>query len=225
MLPAKHKKLILSSSQGGQGILEVIVTIGIGTIMIMALVVLSIRTNRSSDFSKASSQASNLAAEGIEIINNLKEINGTDPTDPSKLLFRYNNLEIGCSGNVSALLDDHNWDFLFTKDIEDNSCGSNPGRVGYITPSGCNSTVYNCIYFGGNEASNGSVIVDTRTYTREVFIADTPIAPSGKSNCNTNDDTNPNVGDWDNIKQFTVVVSWTDSSGTHNQTQTACYQR
>lgn len=211
-------------SQGGQGIIEVIVTIGIGTIMILALVVLSVRTNRSSDFSKASSQASSLAAEGIEIINNLKEMNGTDtvPT-PDKLLFRYNGPEITCAGTANAS-DEVSWDFLFTKNLDDAACGSNPGRVGYIVPSGlCTGTTNNCIYFSDDATSSsyGSIKVDSRIYTRQVFIADTPapLIGTGKSNCNVN------ASDWNLIKQFTVVVSWTDSSGTHNQTQVACYQR
>ncbi len=213
-------------SQSGQGILEVIVTIGIGTIMIMALVVLSVRTNRSSDFSKASSQASSLASEGIEIITNLKEMNGTTPGGVR--LFTLDDIA-SCTGNSSNL---RSWDDLFGIDINDNiSCpAGSHGRVGYIIEPSCNdvtNTTFNCISFPTANPALGSELVDTRTYIREVFIADTPVSstPPGKSNCNTNDDTDPNVGDWDNIKQFAVVVSWTDSSGSHNQTQTTCLQR
>ena len=189
-----------------------------------------------SDFSKASSQASNLASEGIEIITNLKEMNGIDPNAPgTNKLFRLD-LTGNCSGSGTT---DINWDELFGVDISDVSCAAGSfGRVGYIINS-C-ATDKSCISFkDSDEAFYANESVDTRTYKREVFIADTPknyplgaTGPGscaefpnscGRSNCNT--DADLVTGDWRTIKQFAVVVSWTDSSGTHNQTQTACLQR
>ena len=59
-------------SQSGQSLIEIIATIAIGTVLILALVALSVRSNSSSDFSKAQNQAANLASEGMEVIRSLK---------------------------------------------------------------------------------------------------------------------------------------------------------
>lgn len=53
-------------------------------------------------------------------------------------------------------------------------------------------------------------------FRRFVYVADTPIVSGGKSSCNQTSD------DWQQIKQFTVTVSWTDSSGIHDSVVTNC---
>lgn len=198
-------RLTRKNFQNGQGILEVIVTIAIGTILILALVVLSVRSNRSSDFSKANSQALNLAAEGLEFIKNLK-VNNT-----ASLV----KIRTDC---LNADLPATNWIGLFAADVDD-SC-TLQGRAGYLpsSPAPCTNT-YRCLYFR-NAADVETVTLNGRAFTRTVYIADTPTSsPPGKSNCNTTG------ADFAFIKQFTVVVSFTDSAGTHQSSQSSCITR
>src|SRR3990172_5822778 len=74
MFPAKTQAT-KKNFQTGQSLIEIIATIAIGTVLILALVALSVRANRSSDFSKAQSQASKLASEGLEVVNYLRTTN------------------------------------------------------------------------------------------------------------------------------------------------------
>lgn len=193
--------------QTGQGIIEVIVTIAIGTILILALVVLSVRSNRSSDFSKANSQAYNLATEGLEFIKNLKNINGVSGVDE---LFKLNE---DCT---TASTIERDWGGLFGVNVRDDISCPSPGKIGYFvsTPSPC-TTSLKCLYF--DNSTPELVSLDGRTFTRTVYIADTPPGSGGVSYCN---DASGN--DWNKIKQFTVEVSFTDSSGTHSSTQSSC---
>lgn len=195
----------INFSQTGQGILEVIVTIAIGTIMILALVILSVRSNRASDFSKANSQASSLATQGLEIIRNIRSSGGTVNYNP-------------CGG---ALVLPSTWSNLYTvsDNLEDDTasiCNQTYGMIANIPVSSPG-----ILYINNNTdttTSDFQVSFGGRTFTRAVYIADTPTTalPVGASNCNQS------ATDYQTLKQFTVVVSWTDSSGTHQSVQSAC---
>ncbi len=230
--------------QSGQGILEVIVTIGIGTIMILALVVLSVRANKSSDFSKASSQASLLAAQGIEIINNIKTANQADPSSPNPDFRQI--LQYGSCDGVIIPDTFYSWDDFYKNinvDDENTSltCSENTGNktisslygraaVLHIPGPSCNplwgpipTWELHITSADGNTYLTGNcetlVKVDNIEFHRFIFVADTPLSSGGESNCNST------AGDWNVVKQFTVVVSWTDSTGTHQQTDTSCIGR
>lgn len=227
---SKHKL-----SQSGQGILEVIVTIGIGTIMILALVVLSIRANRSSDFSKASSQASSLAQEGMEAIKNLIKANTATQDSAGNHQLQYSSdciaVPIGTDSTGFGT-----WDQFWNTDINDQNTACAKvypifGRRGVLhtTTTTCGYTPATFqLHFANDDGSPcDNVTVGTTTFIRDVYVADTPTrwTPAGKSNCNTNGDPDPAIGDWNKIKQFTVDVSWTDTTGTHHQTQTECIHK
>lgn len=235
-------------SQSGQGIIEVVVTMALATIIILTLVGLSIRTNRSSDFSAASSQASYLANSGIEIIKSLKTINGVNAAGENYMDIEQdpNNCQPTASGGKE------NWQQFMKFKLLDWSCPLDPalgdhsqttiqetidqtvyGIPGVIHDSGTDVPLLGAkLHLAGDWDDDWAIntVVGGRTFRRRVFVADTPTtwctgADCGKSKCNTNYDPNPNNGDWDDVKQFTVVVSWTDSSGTHKQVQSACITR
>ncbi len=193
--------------QSGQGILEVIVTIGIGTIMLLALVILSVQANRASDFSKANSQAANLASEGIEIIHNIKS---RSFADSSLTAINYSG---DCTSGVITPL---TWLQLYEQDLDETTIPCSDATNGALANIG-NVSGYTLDIQTTITASN--VAFAGRNFTRAVYIADSP----GKSNCNQNIIGQPGYDtDFSTLKQFTVVVTWDDSSGTHQSTQSDC---
>ncbi len=182
--------------QLGQSIIELVAVVAIGTILILALVALSTRANRGADFSKASNKASQLAAEGIEIVKSIKGANGS---------VYYN---AACDGSVGT---GYNWNSFFSLDINETACGDTLGKKGYVildAPGGCPNW---CMSLNSN-ITYPSYTVDKRTFVRQVYVADTP--PT--SQCNASG------LDFNKIKQFTVLVSWSDPSGSHSSTNTTC---
>lgn len=191
--------------QTGQSLIEIIATIAIGTVLILALVALSVRATRNSDFSKSQSQASKLASEGLEVVNYLRTTNGL----PNRL--QYSGPAADCIGAGGAQT---SWDVFFIQNIDDSgaSCGTfgRRGVVHQLAPGDWRLHFSNDAY-----PSTFQVTQNGRTFTREVYVADSP----PKSTCNSN------AVDFDDIKQFTVVVSWTDTTGDHQVTTTSCIQR
>lgn len=288
------------SKQSGQGILEVIITIAIGTIMILALVVLSVRSNRSSDFSKLNSQADALANEGIEMIKNIRATNApgglnhyceTSPFDSTQDL----SSESTCSGaaenwiNNTTAQKTKSWsDFFAMVDLQDqkpSGVGATDWRYnsvfGHYSGYGYQAHFHTYVASGGITAINeplssyscfggppcniqeklgpgatppqdfyagcgtqlsgcidlhhdfGGILVGARVFRRILFIADTPTNfPSGcdnspanqcgKSHCNSTTGWVGTPTDWKQIKQFTVEVSWEDTSGHHAVTKSTC---
>lgn len=206
MFPAKAQAT-KKNFQTGQSLIEIIATIAIGTVLILALVALSVRANRSSDFSKAQSQASKLASEGLEVINYLRTTNGA----PNKITYS------GAAGNcVGSGGIGTNWDVFFIQDIDDTAAGCDPvlrGRKGVVYQSTPGN--WELLLTAPPTPPGNQVVENGRTFTRDVYVADTV----GESTCNVN------ANDYDEIKQFTVVVGWDDASGHHEATTTSCIQR
>lgn len=206
MFPARpHSKE--NPFQSGQSLIEIIATIAIGTVLILALVALSVRSNSSSDFSKAQDQAANLASEGMEIIRSIKASNAAT--------IRYSSGS--CDTGTSPT--NYSWtDFFSLGDISpETGVGCDFGRAGHLYAPGYSSCPAGqnwCLQFetGGAQTTP----YEGRVFTQTVYVADTPVASGGKSGCNAN------VNDYGLIKQFTVKVSWGDSSGSHNSTTTSC---
>lgn len=217
-------------SSKGQGILEVIVTIAVGTIMILALVVLAVRANKASDFSKDSSQASNIASTSLEITSNLKTTN----------LATLGNHQLqydGCGIPVPNFI---TWDTFWNTDINDESTTCNDITGAYVHPvygrRGVIHLTYSdsaepycltndCIHISDDEYPRWYIVkIGTREFINSLYVADTPTpdllpGSTGKSKCNIT------VNDYKEIKQFTIETSWTDSTGTHSQVQTRCIRR
>jgi len=207
------KSLNLLKKQSGQTIIEIVAVIAIGSILIIALVALSVRANRGSEFSKVESQAAKLAAEGVEILRNIKAANGTG--------VRY---DLNCSGVFNTV---YTWRDFFELDdgggVRDN-CTANDtyGKIGKLGRNSveCDSSTEAWCLTVGDGTAEQVALSGGRTFQRYVFVADTSTTESGKSVCNTAASL-----DWKKIKQFTVVVRWTDSSGDHEVTNITCIQK
>lgn len=202
MFPAlTYKKYPLQNY--GQSLIEIIATIAIGTVLILALVALSVRSSSSSDFSKAQSQAARLAAEGLEVINYLKQTDGN---------VAYSGSDPGC---VGSSVGGTSWDVFFVLDIDDQAAGCTQyGRPGILNQPAPGQWELRLTTNSG-EAIN----LNNRTFTRYMYVADTPAASSGKSTCNAGS------SDHTKIKQFTARVTWTDSGGPHESITTSCIKR
>jgi type II secretory pathway pseudopilin PulG len=216
-------------NQKGQGIIEIVVVLALAAILILALVALSVRSNRSANFSSAEDQASRLAQEGMEIIRGAKNSN-------SQTIL----LGSGCTGASSSRM---GWEAFFDENVEDNcdytadGFRSIYGRIGHGHLVGLDPTCpttdpnpYPCINFddgvsGVESSTNDGTQIGNRNFQRAYFVADTPTAAGGVSICNTNGDPDPLIGDWDDIKQFTVIVYWDDTSGRHETINTTCLRR
>lgn len=210
------------NNQKGQGLVEIIAAIAIGTVLILALVSLSVRANRSADFSKAEDQAAKLASEGIEVIQSVKA-----DQRPHTAVHLYN------SGSWKLSDPGRNWNDIFDASINfDDNDGdfgyavhvhsSNPSSPEYDITS-CNLVPYGwCLDL---HSYGDPITLSNRLFNRYIFIADTPVGTSdpnggtGKSKCNTSST------DYVTIKQFTVLVEWSDTSGTHQSISTNCLQR
>ncbi|HEY4694369.1 MAG TPA: hypothetical protein VIH52_00125 [Candidatus Nanoarchaeia archaeon] len=203
-------------NQTGQTIIEIITAVAIGTVLILALVALSVRSNRGADFSKVESQAAKLASEGLEIIRNLKAANGSGV------------YYAPVCGSASPT--NYTWSSLFSINSSgpdggglDEGCssanGGGPlGKAAYLREdlSTCLAGQPKCLYIATNNFE--AVTIDKRIFQRQIYIADSPL-PAGKSRCNTVST------DWNKIKQLAVVVSWTDTAGYHESITTTCLQR
>lgn len=199
------------SNRLGQGLIEIIVAIAIATLLILALVSLSTRATRNSDIAKGKDQASKLAAEGMEVIRNLKT-SGIDS-------LRYA-ATAGCTGSSSGPGSEITWAGLFGNNVPDPSCSNSLGRPGYFVAPGVDGCPAEwCLRFSDSDSASAQVPVGNRTYTRTAYVADTPsILAGGKSSCNVD----PADNDWGGIKQFSVVVDWTDVGGAHQIVNTNC---
>ncbi len=69
-----NKYLNFFKNSLGQGIIEIIVVLALAAILILALVALGVRSNRSTTFSKTSDQAARLSQEGIEIVKDIRKV-------------------------------------------------------------------------------------------------------------------------------------------------------
>lgn len=196
-MPAFRIKKFSHINQAGQGIIEIVVVLALAAILILALVALSVRSNRSANFSKAEDQAARLAQEGQEILQDIRSNKSDNVLD------------------FSGTRVDWNW--IFTQDFS----GSEEVN---LTETGCDPSEL-CL----DPTLSGEVLnlsPDTRSFSRQVFIADDPDDPStpafeGPSQCNTY----PATTDWQDIKQFVVKVTWTDGGGDHTIATSSCLRR
>lgn len=187
MSPARFVYLKESkNSQNGQGIIEIVVVLALAAILILSLVALSVRSNRSANFSKAEDQAARISQEGMEILRNLRDqASGTV----------YDN-----SGTL------RDWYWIFTQDLS-----------GDEIASFCSSSCINL------SLDSDNINLDNRDFTRRIIIRDDVSAANNP--CNINGNPSPVTGDWDEIKQFTVEVSWEDTSGIHTTSTNSCLRK
>ncbi|HSX58520.1 MAG TPA: hypothetical protein VLE47_04625 [Candidatus Saccharimonadales bacterium] len=274
----------------GQGIVELIVVIALASILIIALVALATRSNRSTSFSKTQDQAARLAQEGIELIKNIRAKNAVgainhycenapgnsgigEPTDPNSC--------IGTNVWIDGAIQTRSWSDLYTRNFPDDQAFkvdfvqddplfmNHPTNYGWqahfhqkvagpvtliLDPTytayanahgtagpqytqaqvtsdgaGCATTVSWCIDLHHNPEG---VTLNGRLFRRWVYIADTPPnLPAactgevcGKSRCNAT--SGADFGnDWKSVKQFSVLVTWDDQSGSHQQVSSVCLRK
>jgi len=195
MFPAYSEEKSLPTNNG-QSLIEIIATIAIGTVLILALVALSVRSSSSSDFSKIQIQAARLASEGLEVVNYIKKSNGN---------VSLTNCNFVPDSSVS------NWDSLFKTNVDENC--TQYGLPGILFQSGSGWEIK------FNSSSGETIELNKRNFTRYIYVADTPTITGGKSNCNSV------AGDYNRIKQFTARVVWSDSSGSHESITTSCIKK
>ncbi|MEX0616787.1 MAG: prepilin-type N-terminal cleavage/methylation domain-containing protein [Candidatus Woykebacteria bacterium] len=225
-------------SKKGQTLIEVLIALAVGAIFITAILGLATRSNRNANFARNQEQASKLGQQGIEIVRNIKALN-----DPRAIIPRKD----GAPCNQLT-----NFNGLFECDLPDTPCGShcddppltnfvstsdnyvNPsyglryafhvsGDPTYLPALPCRTDEANiapenipassswCIHGNGDDQKDFLINIGGVTYTTGLFIADTP--PVSKCNQNAN---------FRHIKQFTIVVKWTDQAGTHRKSDVSC---
>ncbi len=178
MFPADNNfKSFQLRNQSGQGIIEIVVVLGLAAILILSLVALSVRSNRSANFSRAEDQAARFAQEGMEYIRNMRDYNTATITLAS------------CSPSTA-------WTCIFDEDFS----GDKSAELTSSTSLDFDSGLVEEVLAGG------------RTFERRVTVRDD----------GTDNPCNPSGVDSDKIKQFTVEVSWTDTSGPHASTTNSC---
>ena len=184
MFPARRFfKLYSNKNQTGQGIIEIVVVLGLAAILILSLVALSVRSNRSANFSRAEDQSARLAQEGMEILRNIRESKPDNIRD----------------GGTPQ-----DWNWLYTQVF------STPDQASF---ENCSGEI--CLNLQG---SGEIITIDSRDFTRSVFIHDTHSANSNECNALAG-------GDQGSIKLFRVDVTWNDTSGAHTSTTSSCFRK
>lgn len=176
----------------GQTLIELVVSIGFVLIIISAVAILTVNGLKNSQFSRNQIQATKLAQEGIEKIRNLRAQNYTVCGPPVSTIST-NGLFLP-SGTCPG-----------SQDPTPNQCVyifKNSGAT-CIAATPVNDPYF--IYFLGNKNNNPSqfeeVTVNGLTFKRVIYLGDSK-------------DINNNATS--NVKEVNVVVTWTDSSGTHS---------
>jgi hypothetical protein len=180
-------------SDKGQTLIEVIAAIGIGSIIIVALLSLATRSNRNANFASTSSQATKLSQQGLEIIRNIDSVNFPGAVtrlaacDP---MCNMTNIYSETYGNLAG-----QYNFVLVK--------LNTGVCVGINESWCLD------YGGLTDPPLEEISADLGNFTREVRIED------ADNPCN---DTLPPT----ESKLVTVVVRWDDPSGSHDAQVSTC---
>lgn len=183
-------KQIFSNTKG-QTLIEIIIAIAIGTLVISSILALATRSNRNSNLARASSQASKLAEEGLEIIKNIKD-QGRDVIFP----------------NVPTT-NEVNWvGFYNTEDLS----GDRFYHLHEPTELECSGNESWCIH--AETAVPETIDLDGQIFERVIMIND-----------DFGNGCNDNITDPREIKQFSVVVTWTDPVGEHEQRVVTCIRR
>ena len=102
----------------------------------------------------------------------------------------------------------HDWNWLYTQTFP-------------VPPGPDEAVLENCsgeICLNLQEGSGETVTIDSRTFTRRVFIQDSYSVNSNECNL-------PVGGDQDSIKLYRVDVTWDDTSGSHTTTTSSCLRR
>ncbi|HSX58522.1 MAG TPA: hypothetical protein VLE47_04635 [Candidatus Saccharimonadales bacterium] len=241
MFPAKKtssKFLPQKTNSKGQGIIELIVVLGLAAILILALVTLATRSNRGTTFSSASDQAARLSQEGMEKIHDVKLRNADAGSNGT--------IQVGDpvidGGPVCFPLDgpSFTWTDFFNINVPDENPDPSCGRYGmkgflHDIQALCPVTAPDCLHFTDDNAWSvkhlqppcvgcPDLTIGKRVFQRYIYVADTPANLGGKSICNSNNAADlVNYGkDWKEIKQFSVEVTWTDSAGLHSKVTTEC---
>jgi len=177
--------------KSGQTLLEVVVTIGISSIIILSIVALGITVQRNATFARTSTQASKLAEEGVELVRSIRDQEGS---------------VTGCGGPGCAV-----WTDLYS--IKFVAAGQT-FRLNTVNPP---TLVLSAV----PESIN---LTGFTGFSRIVRIRDC-VDPSNPANINTAtcdfrsliaDGGKQDYQEW---KEVTVTVSWTDSRGLHEAKQ------
>lgn len=221
----KLKPLFLKKFQAGQGIIEIIVVIGIASIIILALVALSVRSGSTAKNSSTHDQATRLAQQGLDILKSAIKQNASS----SNQVIQY----FPCA-NSSVTPQFFSWsDFYNLVNVDDEhasgDCYNSGGNWSYIDPTYGREGVLHApgdcgvcteyefhIAWDSNDWFRVRALTGGTTFYRRIFIADTPTGSGGKSHCNYT------ATDYQQVKQFTVSVEWTDNTGLHNSVVTQC---
>jgi hypothetical protein len=78
MKESLKKYLLIDKKSRGQTLIEAVATVGIALVVITSIVALVNASNRRATLARQSNQASKLAQEGMEIVRNIRDVNGDE---------------------------------------------------------------------------------------------------------------------------------------------------
>jgi type II secretory pathway pseudopilin PulG len=238
----KLRRLNLESKRG-QTLIEVLIAIAVAVMIIVAIVTLLNASNRRAALSRQSTQASKIAEETLDIIRNIRDVNapalGIAPTAFSPAIIADSDPAPwdgdGCNSSAGLLRRQSLGEFFSNSNLGGNHdgrlwgapCSPQYGVTAHLhspndlpTDPSCHpstSTESWCIHFN-DPGSAINVVVENVTYTREIYVADSPPAVGGLSKCNS-------VLDSFTEKQFTVIVKWDSPIGPQQRVATTCLVR
>lgn len=206
-LPLLRKSVVSSRkavNQSGQSLLEVIIALTVGILVVLALVFAVIFSLRNANFAKNSAQATKLAQEGIERVRTGRDRNstingilipGVDSWSGSQPIWNY---QISGSGRCDA------------------------PAVGLAPAGKC----YFIVNSTGALSNIGSASPSVPTSSAEGIPAINPIF---RRVVLLSDDLNHDEiftnDDYQNQKEVTVIVQWTDFAGEHQSQLTTILRK
>lgn len=197
-------------SERGQTLLELVVVMSVSVIIIGALVFATIASLRNAQFSKNQSLAAKLAQEGIERVRVGRDRN-TSITNLSASVTSWNgNSSTLCSGSTVIKADS-----LWCYHISGNCDSPDLIPAGFCYFNVDSSGGLNSNGFGVNPIpSQAEVPTGNAAFRRYILLSD-----------DLNHDKNFTTDDWLTQKEVTVVVTWTDFSGSHESRLTTILRR
>lgn len=193
----------------GQTLIEAIVTLGIALVIITSVVVLINASNRRANQARQATQASKLAQEGMEIVRNIRDVNGdelvrvgvstADPDCANAGYCKWSDLYTELQGSILAYLE-------YNCEGNDHWCLFDPPVPDLVPPS--TSEEFDLLGI----------------FTRLIKIEDDEIDIDGDSTVDAicaKPDTGSSL-DYTNIKRVTVTVQWQSPIGAQEREVTSC---
>ncbi|MEX0616785.1 MAG: prepilin-type N-terminal cleavage/methylation domain-containing protein [Candidatus Woykebacteria bacterium] len=230
----------------GQTLVEVVIAIAVGTLIVTAILGLAARANRNATFSKNQEVASKLAQQSLEVVMSIRSL------DDPKAVITMQNPVAPCAAGYTSFSKLYECDITETiSGCPTEPLCDEPVLTKFVAVGNTRSPIYGhrygihepdepnptdcstggalpsshsyswCLHGNGDSEPYFEVNIGGVNFKRALYVADTRVVDGGLSKCNDYDSDSDGLY-YDESKQVSVVVTWTDSSGYHDMVVVSC---